>query len=185
MLVRCAIRKVPIRRITPRHFSTSINPFKDSNEVSKSSEYRVLQVPEEQLEAVGALPGTVPTNIEQATGLERAELLGKLHGVDIFNMKPLEVNRLGTMKDPIPVDSFYKRRFVGCTGYPVDSHDTLWLDVREEQVGRCPECGCVYNLNFIDIGVEGHQHDHPDSDISDYQTGGIINGREISWKAYH
>ena len=41
----------------------------------------------------------------QATGLERFELLGKLEGVDVFDMKPLEVNRLGTMADPIAVYS--------------------------------------------------------------------------------
>lgn len=41
----------------------------------------------------------------QATGLERFELLGKLEGVDVFDMKPLQVDRLGTMKEPIKVYS--------------------------------------------------------------------------------
>jgi cytochrome c oxidase subunit 5b len=44
----------------------------------------------------GAKPGTVPTDLEQATGLERLEILGKMQGIDIFDMKPLDASRLGT-----------------------------------------------------------------------------------------
>ena len=44
----------------------------------------------------GAAPGTIPTDLEQATGLERLEILGKMQGVDIFDMKPLPSDRLGT-----------------------------------------------------------------------------------------
>ena len=43
----------------------------------------------------GAKPGTVPTDLEQATGLERLEILGKMQGVDIFDMKPLDSSRKG------------------------------------------------------------------------------------------
>lgn len=45
----------------------------------------------------GAAPGTVPSDIEQATGLERLEILGKMQGIDIFDMKPLDASRLGTL----------------------------------------------------------------------------------------
>ena len=44
----------------------------------------------------GAQPGTVPTDAEQATGLERLEILGKMQGIDIFDMRPLDASRLGT-----------------------------------------------------------------------------------------
>lgn len=44
----------------------------------------------------GAAPGTVPTDLEQATGLERLEILGKMQGVDIFDMRPLDASRVGT-----------------------------------------------------------------------------------------
>lgn len=44
----------------------------------------------------GAPDGTVPTDLEQATGLERLELLGKLEGKDIFDMTPLDSSRKGT-----------------------------------------------------------------------------------------
>lgn len=50
----------------------------------------------EDLLPVGAKPGTVPTDMEQATGLERLELLGKMQGIDIFDMKPLDSSRKGT-----------------------------------------------------------------------------------------
>ncbi len=48
------------------------------------------------LPTTGAAVGTVPTDLEQATGLERLEILGKMQGVDIFDMKPLDASRKGT-----------------------------------------------------------------------------------------
>ncbi|KAJ8607193.1 hypothetical protein MRB53_040453 [Persea americana] len=78
----------------------------------------------------GAAPGTVPTDLEQATGLERLEILGKMQGVDIFDMKPLPSDRLGTLQDPIMVKSFGDEQYCGCTGVPADSHHVLWLTVR-------------------------------------------------------
>jgi cytochrome c oxidase subunit 5b len=50
---------------------------------------------EEDLIGPGAKPGTMPTDLEQATGLERLELLGKMEGRDIFDMRPLDASRLG------------------------------------------------------------------------------------------
>ena len=44
----------------------------------------------------GAEPGTMPTDLEQATGLERLEILGKMQGIDIFDMRPLQSDRTGT-----------------------------------------------------------------------------------------
>ena len=49
----------------------------------------------EDLIGPGADPGTVPTDLEQATGLERLEVLGKMQGIDIFDMRPLDASRLG------------------------------------------------------------------------------------------
>jgi cytochrome c oxidase subunit 5b len=51
---------------------------------------------EADLYGPGAQPGTVPTDAEQATGLERLEVLGKMQGIDIFDMRPLDASRLGT-----------------------------------------------------------------------------------------
>ncbi len=49
----------------------------------------------DDLKGPGAAPGTVPTDVEQATGLERLEILGKMESVDIFDMRPLDASRLG------------------------------------------------------------------------------------------
>jgi len=43
----------------------------------------------------GAKAGTVPSDLEQSTGLERLEILGKMEGIDIFDMKPLDASRKG------------------------------------------------------------------------------------------
>lgn len=43
----------------------------------------------------GGKPGTIPTDLEQATGLERLEILGKMQGVDVFDMRPLDASRKG------------------------------------------------------------------------------------------
>lgn len=53
----------------------------------------------EDLLPPGAQPGTVPTDAEQSTGLERLEILGKMQGVDIFDMRPLDASRLGTSRN--------------------------------------------------------------------------------------
>lgn len=44
----------------------------------------------------GAKSGSIPTDIEQATGLERLELLGKMQGIDVWDMRPLDSSRKGT-----------------------------------------------------------------------------------------
>lgn len=50
---------------------------------------------EKDLLPPGAEPGTIPTDLEQATGLERLEILGKMQGIDIFDMSPLQSDRKG------------------------------------------------------------------------------------------
>lgn len=48
----------------------------------------------------------MPTDLEQATGLERLEILGKMQGVDIFDLSPLDASRKGTY---IPVQQAMRR----------------------------------------------------------------------------
>lgn len=50
---------------------------------------------EDDLLPLGGKPGQVPTDLEQATGLERLELLGKMRGIDVFDMRPLDASRKG------------------------------------------------------------------------------------------
>jgi len=123
---------------------------------SLSSTARVLSSDHAEpiLVGKGAPTGAVPSSIDQATGLERLQLVGEMEGTDVFDMEPLRLSRIGTMKDPIMVKSYgYPERIVGCTGYPVDSHDCQWLAChvdRSENKHRCWECGCVYSL---DVGT--------------------------------
>ncbi|KAF2027717.1 COX5B-domain-containing protein, partial [Setomelanomma holmii] len=116
---------------------------------------------DEDLLPPGAQPGTVPTDAEQATGLERLEILGKMQGVDIFDMRPLDASRLGTPEDPIVVNSAGNEQYVGCTGYPADSHGVLWITLtREEPQARCMECGSTYKMHYVGPAEDAHAHDH-------------------------
>ena len=50
----------------------------------------------------------LPTDEQQATGIERFQLLGRMEGVDVFDMVPLDSSRLGTLADPIKVPSYVR-----------------------------------------------------------------------------
>ncbi|EGS17882.1 cytochrome c oxidase polypeptide-like protein [Thermochaetoides thermophila DSM 1495] len=116
---------------------------------------------DEDLIGPGAQPGTVPTDLEQATGLERLEILGKTEGVDVFDMRPLDASRKGTLDNPIPVRGVGQEQYAGCTGYPADSHIVVWLRMtRDDPIERCPECGSVYKYNYVGPEDDGHHHHH-------------------------
>lgn len=126
-----------------------------------SSTVRVLSGgPQPQLYGEGAKPGTVPTDVEQATGLERLQLLGEIEGIKVFDDSPLDSSRLGTKANPILVPSYVclglsdcqfhslsfvfwqdVERIIGCSGFPAESHDVLWFPVKKDKQARCTECG--------------------------------------------
>ncbi|KAH8902961.1 COX5B-domain-containing protein [Coniochaeta sp. PMI_546] len=111
----------------------------------------------------GAAPGTVPTDLEQATGIERLEILGKMEGVDIFDMRPLDASRRGTLDNPIIVRSAGDEQYAGCTGSPADSHIVHWLGMsRKRPIERCPECGSVYKMEYVGPAEDHHDHGHGD-----------------------
>lgn len=115
---------------------------------------------EEDLLPPGAPVGTVPTDLDQSTGLERLEILGKMQGVDVFDMKPLDSSRKGTLKDPIIVRSPGEEQYVGCCGVPADSHHQRWMVVsRDRPYERCDECGNVIKMEYVGP-AEGHDHGH-------------------------
>jgi cytochrome c oxidase subunit 5b len=172
-----AARRVAARPAAARTFATSFvrrdaarpaTPSEQAAALAGSAEkkvgsYKVLKEvkTDEDLFGPGAAPGTVPTDLEQSTGLERLEILGKMEGVDIFDMRPLDATRLGTMENPIMVRSAGDEQFAGCTGFPADSHGVWWLGLtRERPIERCPECGSVYKMDYV--GPEDdHHHHHP------------------------
>ncbi|KAF8149904.1 cytochrome c oxidase [Crassisporium funariophilum] len=109
--------------------------------------------PPPQLYGSGAKAGSVPTDIEQATGIERLQLMGDLEGINVFDDSPLDASRLGTKANPVMVLAYDDERIIGCTGVPADSHDVLWFNLKKDEQGRCTECGSVYALDF-----QGEEH---------------------------
>ncbi|XP_077162383.1 cytochrome c oxidase subunit 5B, mitochondrial [Paroedura picta] len=88
--------------------------------------------------------GGIPTDEEQATGLERKVLKALEQGLDPYSMFPPK-RRAGTKEDPNIVPSVNEKRLVGClceedTNTPV----VFWLHKGESQ--RCPSCGVFYKL---------------------------------------
>lgn len=61
--------------------------------------------PPPQLYGSGGKPGGVPTDLEQATGLERLQLLGDIDGINIFDDGPLDSSKIGTKADPVLIPS--------------------------------------------------------------------------------
>ncbi|TFK27136.1 cytochrome c oxidase polypeptide IV [Coprinopsis marcescibilis] len=114
-----------------------------------------------QLYGSGGKPSEVPTDMEQATGLARIQLLADMEGVNIFDDSPLDASRLGTRADPIKVLSYDVERMIGCTGVPAESHDLIWLNLKREKHTRCTECGSFYELDFQgDEHAADHDHHH-------------------------
>ncbi|TFL04046.1 cytochrome c oxidase [Pterulicium gracile] len=104
----------------------------------------------------GGKAGEVATDYEQATGLERLQLLGDLQGVPIFDTAPLDSSRVGTKANPILVPCLATQRSVGCSGSPAESHDLRWFRLTNKRQERCTECGSVYALDYQ--GEESHGH---------------------------
>lgn len=149
-----------LRFVTPatRAFTTSRFVLQESKPAASKTANSLADVKDnESLIGTGAKEGTVPTDLEQATGLERLELLGKLEGVEFFDTKPLDASRRGTVADPIVLDSYEDYRYVGCTGSPADSHTIMWLKPTVKQMARCWECGSVYKVNPVGV-PHGHGH---------------------------
>lgn len=52
-----------------------------------------------------------------------------MEGFDVFDMRPLDASRKGTLENPIMVKSAGDEQYAGCTGVPADSHVVTWLGV--------------------------------------------------------
>lgn len=145
-----AVRPVALRAARPAN-STAIRAL-------STTTTRRSGAPPPQLFGTGGKTGEIPTDEQQATGLERFQLLGEMEGYDAFDLQPLDSSRVGTLQDPIKVyslvsyfnqishslsDAFLQdtERIVGCTGSPADSHELHWFTVRQHKNRRCPECG--------------------------------------------
>ncbi|OBT58734.1 hypothetical protein VE04_00690 [Pseudogymnoascus sp. 24MN13] len=102
-----AARRAAVNPAIRRSFSSAI-VRQEANKYSVAAKAKPFSEIKDQDDLLpqGAQPGTISTDLEQATGLERVEILGKMEGIDIFDMRPLDSSRTGTIADPIMVKSF-------------------------------------------------------------------------------
>jgi len=84
-----AARPLKIQQSSVRFVSTTPRIFGDHHAPKPPS-----------LIGEGAKVGEVPTDLNQATGLERLQIMGSMQGIDVFSMEPLELTKLGTKSDP-------------------------------------------------------------------------------------
>ncbi|XP_066495612.1 cytochrome c oxidase subunit 5B, mitochondrial [Tiliqua scincoides] len=88
--------------------------------------------------------GGIPTDEEQATGLERKVLKALEKGLDPYSM--LRPKRYaGTKEDPNIVPSITDKRIVGCICEEENSA-VIWFWLHKGEPQRCPSCGAHYKL---------------------------------------
>ena len=99
----------------------------------------------------GAKTGDVATDEQQATGLERYELLGRLNNQEVFDMEPLKMTHLGTTKDPIKVQSYVSSLMLSPP--PLSILDLSIAIVKDGSKAAFPVHGyhnqCTYDSNVL------------------------------------
>nr|XP_046257895.1 cytochrome c oxidase subunit 5B, mitochondrial [Scatophagus argus] len=91
----------------------------------------------------------IPTNEEQATGLERRILQGLKQGKDPYStLKPKSY--AGTKEDPHIVPCIGTKRLVGCI-CEEDNTAIVWFWLHEGDAQRCPSCGSYYKLEHHEL----------------------------------
>uniref|UniRef100_A0A8C8RI46 Cytochrome c oxidase subunit 5B n=1 Tax=Pelusios castaneus TaxID=367368 RepID=A0A8C8RI46_9SAUR len=104
-----------------------------------------LRPPRASLQALarGLAVGGVPSDEEQATGLEREILEAAKKGKDPYHTLPPKYYS-GTKEDPHLVPSTFDKRLVACK---CDEDACLsWFWVHKGKLERCPSCGTYCKL---------------------------------------
>lgn len=143
--------------IAPIRCFSVVRPFAKEVNINQKTASSLSEVtgPDGSLIGPGAKEGTIPSDLDQATGLERFEVLGKMEGVDVFDMENPIYEGEGTIKNPFLVPTYIGYRYVGCTGKGHEEHKPYWMKVGEEP-SRCWHCGTVFTAKFL--GEPGHHH---------------------------
>ena len=102
-------------------------------------------------------PGRIASDLEQSTGLEREEYLLRREGKPAFFME-VEHDFYGTRQKPAYIPSAYDTRIVGCSGFPIESHDYVFFELKKEEPRRCPECGQYFVLQLQEGASQAHHH---------------------------
>ncbi|CAB1332571.1 unnamed protein product [Coregonus sp. 'balchen'] len=89
----------------------------------------------------------IPTDEEQATGLEKIVMKAAQQGADPYSMlKPKEY--AGSKADPHLVPSITTKRIVGCV-CEEDNTAVVWFWLHQGEAQRCPSCGSHYKLIVV------------------------------------
>lgn len=119
----------------------------------------------------GAKEGSVPTDENQATGLERLQLLGKMENLDVFLRKP-DFSRKGTMEQPVMVPSLVRNHaecsFCGCFNLFVSRLQVVLSVARDIPPKIIELCGTLFimtagkpaarNVEMVGFTPEQFQH---------------------------
>ncbi|ABN65770.2 Cytochrome c oxidase polypeptide IV, mitochondrial precursor [Scheffersomyces stipitis CBS 6054] len=117
--------------------------------VKTASNLAEVTGPDGSLIGPGAKAGTIPTDLDQATGLERLEILGKREGIDVFDLENPIYEGKGTFEDPLLVPTYIGYRYVGCRGKDGEDHKPYWMKVEEGKKSRCWQCGTVLAAKYL------------------------------------
>ncbi|XP_048368556.1 cytochrome c oxidase subunit 5B, mitochondrial [Sphaerodactylus townsendi] len=88
--------------------------------------------------------GGIPTDEEQATGLERKIMKAMEKGLDPYSTLP-PPHYPGTKEEPNIVPSINEKRLVGCI-CEEDNSTVIWFWLHKGEAQRCPSCGSYYKL---------------------------------------
>lgn len=91
-------------------------------------------------------PGELPSILDQATGLERAEI----DHPDLFRHNEVLRGEFGTDENPVLIQSNFDARIVGCTGHAApDDHDLHWINVTKGEIATCGQCEQKFKLEAL------------------------------------
>ncbi|XP_076876040.1 cytochrome c oxidase subunit 5B, mitochondrial [Brachyhypopomus gauderio] len=92
----------------------------------------------------GMSAGGIPTDEQQATGLEKIIMRTTQEGKDPYSIQKPKMYA-GTKEEPHIVPSVNNKRLVGCI-CEEDNTSVVWFWLHEGDVQRCPSCGSHYKL---------------------------------------
>lgn len=113
----------------------------------------------------------IPSNLQQATGPEREEMIAELEGRDMWDYQLS--GPFGTKDKPVVVESVFSERIVGCpgdcngsccfailigtAGETSNNNEVSWFIVKETEPYSCKTCGQVFVLKRKHVqGGHGH-----------------------------
>lgn len=134
-----------------KYFSTSTRLLSKPVSTNAKTADNLAEItgPDSSLIGPGAKVGTIPTDLDQATGLERFEILGKREGVDVFDLENPVTEGSGTPQDPYLVPTYVGYRYVGCTGKNGEEHKPYWMKVEDGKLARCWQCGTSLTAKYL------------------------------------